>query len=323
MPKDVLKYKAYTISEYLDMPDTPQPYLTAGMIYERGKTVLVGKPKKGKSWLAMKLGISVAIGEPLLGLNVTQAPVLLLEFDRRFLVNAIHEIAQGKNTGNMSIIQAPAVPLNEREGLKFLLESVRRFRPEDGSPLLVIIDHKSACFSGKENEDAPNRQWIETLDKVARMYPVSYLVICQAPKGWRGDVVDLPIGSRILTAWADTVISIDKPSRDTRRLEMVSNYGELEPITYTKDFQVIPTEVTEETKRETAMTIIEEHWDEFKYPNISKKVEEITDTLGYSYKTVWDAYREVKRLKKATGGIHEAVDAEAARDEGERENEYS
>ena len=98
------------------------------------------------------------------------------------------------------------------------------------------------------------------------------------------------------------MISIQKAGRDARRLEIASNYGELEPITYTKDFQVVPAEITEETKRETAMTIIEEHWEEFKYPKISEKVEEIAEKIGCSYGTVWDAYREVKKLKKAAGG---------------------
>jgi hypothetical protein len=227
--------------------------------------------------------------------------VLVLEFDRRYLLGAVHEIARDRKTENMNIVQAPAVPLNKPEGYKLLLASVHEFAPKDDSELLVVIDHESACFAGKENEDDPNRKWIQNLDAVAANYPVSFLVVCQAPKEWRGDIVDLPIGSRILTAWADTVVSIRRKGRATRTLEVVSNYGEVEPITYTKEFQVVPTEQIEETKRETAMAIIKERWHEFKYPNITKKVEEIVKTLGFSPKTVWDAYRAVKLLKKAAG----------------------
>ncbi|MFX0206544.1 MAG: hypothetical protein ACFFDT_11210, partial [Candidatus Hodarchaeota archaeon] len=50
--------------------------------------------------------------------------------------------------------------------------------------------------AGKENEDYPNRKWLDTLEKVDQVHPVSYLVICQAPKGWSGETVDLPFGSR-------------------------------------------------------------------------------------------------------------------------------
>lgn len=210
-----------------------------GMLYKHGKTVLVGKPKSGKSWLALKVGLSVALGEPVLGFRVRPADVLFLEFDRRFLLTAIHEIARGKNTDRMSILPAPAIPLNDNEGYKFLLASVIKCYFTSDRELLIIIDHKSACFAGKENEDQSNRKWLETLEKVDRVHPVSYLVLCQAPKGWRGETVDLPFGSRMLTAWADTVVSIQRASKDTRRLEMVSNYGEIKPFLFTKDFKVI------------------------------------------------------------------------------------
>ena len=82
---------------------------------------------------------------------------------------------------------------------------------------------------------------------------------------------------------------------------MVSNYGEIEPITYTKDFQIVSSDTVEETKLEAAMTIIDEQWAEFKYPSISKKVAEIAEKLGCSYSTAWTAYAEVKKRRKATG----------------------
>jgi hypothetical protein len=285
----------------LDMPNITQPYLVEGLLYERGKTVLVGKPKSGKSWLALKIGLSVASGEPLLGLKVTQAPVLVLEFDRRFLLSAVHEIAQGKRADNMEILPANPTPLNDMEGFRLLMHAVHACYPKSNGQLLVIIDHKSACFTGKENEDVPNRKWIETLDRVNSAFPVVFLVLCQAPKGWKGEIVDLPFRSRILTAWADTVISIQRPNKDTRKFEMISNYGEIEPITYTKDFRVVMQDSGEESKLENAKTLIMEKWDEFKYPNISDKVEEIAEQLGCSYSTVWTAYSEAKKLKRTQG----------------------
>lgn len=130
MPKEIQGYTSYSISEMLDMPNIAQPYLVEGLLYERGKTVLVGKPKSGKSWLALKIGLSVASGEPLLGLKVNQAPVLVLEFDRRFLLSAVHEIAQGKKADNMEILPANPTPLNEFEGYRLLLDAVHRCYPK-------------------------------------------------------------------------------------------------------------------------------------------------------------------------------------------------
>lgn len=299
MPKEILNgIEALSINEYLAIPDIPQPYLLEYLLYRYGKAVLVGKPKTGKSWLALKIGLSIALGEPVLGYKTNQAYVLFLEFDRRFLLTTIHEIAKDKSTDRMSIISAPPTPLNEEEGFKLLAASVIKGYSNSDGRLLVIIDHKSACFAGKEGEDQSNRKWLETLDRVNKIRPVTYLVICQAPKDWKGDIVDLPFGSRLLAAWADTVASIQRAGRNARKLEMVSNYGEIDPITYTKDFQIIGIE-DEETKLEIVMTYIQEHWDEFVYPNISKKVEESVQKTGVSYSTAWSAYNEVKRLMKA------------------------
>lgn len=298
MPDNILGRESISISEYVRMPNVPQPYIVEGMIYEHGKAVVVGKPKFGKSHLALRIGMSAGLGQSMLNLNVVQCPVVLLEFDRRYLLNQIHEISGGQMTDMMHVIPAQGLALNEFEGYRLLLAAAQKYSPKDGSSILVIIDHKSACFAGKENEDAPNKQWIANLDKVAKHYPVSYLVICQAPKSWKGDIADLPIGSRILAAWADTIVSIQKPNRQTRKIEMASNYGEIEPITYTKDFQIIGSE-DEETKLEIVMTYIQEHWDEFVYPNISKKVEESVQKTSVSYSTAWSAYNEVKKLMEA------------------------
>jgi RecA-family ATPase len=298
LTKDIQGHKAYSISDYLAMPNTPQPFLLEGLLYAYGKTVLVGKPKFGKSHLAMRIGRSVALGQPLFNLQTKQAPVLLLEFDRRYLQNSIYEIFEGQPADLMSIIPATGVALNEEEGYRLLLASAREYTLRGENPLLIIIDHKSACFTGKENEDAPNKAWIANLDKVAQHYPVTYLVICQAPKGWKGDIVDLPLGSRIVTAWADTIVSLTKPSRDTQQIDMVSNYGEIDPITYTKDFQIVPPDTSDESKLESAKIAMQEQWDEFKYPNISKKVADIAEKIGVSYSTAWAAYNEVKQLMK-------------------------
>ena len=121
MPDEIMGHQAYSIAEYLKMPNTPQPYLVERMVYEHGKTVVVAKPKMGKSWFTIKLGLSVALGEPLMGLQVKRARVLLLEFDRRFLRATVQEIAQGRDTEAMHILPARGIALNDFNGYQLLL----------------------------------------------------------------------------------------------------------------------------------------------------------------------------------------------------------
>jgi Mrp family chromosome partitioning ATPase len=55
------------ISELLGEPDEPENWLVDGLLPTGGLSVLVGKPKAGKSTLARALAVAVARGEPWLG----------------------------------------------------------------------------------------------------------------------------------------------------------------------------------------------------------------------------------------------------------------
>lgn len=288
---EVNGFRIYSLREVMNMPNTPQATLANKLIFVNGKTVIVAKPKLGKSWLALKLGISVADGDELLGFTTSIAPVLYVDFDRRYLRNTIGELTS-EPSDNFYLTKPSALALNERQGIEVLDDMVSSVKPK-----LVIIDHKSACFSGKENEDEPNRRWCRNLDKVAAKYGVSYLVICQAPKSWRGDIVDLPIGSRILTAWADTIISLKPSGKGFRKLEVESNYGEVEPVVYNKQFQIAPEEQLEKTKLDKAIDAMRALWTQF--PNPTEKVEQVTKLVSCGKNTAWNAYNEVKREKAA------------------------
>lgn len=294
MPREIMGYKSYSLQEIVDMPNKPP--LVKGLLYQHGKTIVVGKPKVGKSRLALGLGISLTEVKPILGLDVQPASVIYLEFDRRNLRLVIQELTQGQAINGMEVMPLSAIALNTKDGYELLANIVREFRRGKEGETVVMIDHKSVCFIGKENDDAPNRVWIGNLDKVAELFPVTYLVVCQAPKNWHGTIADLPIGSRILAAWADTIISLQPSGKTFRKLEVSGNYDELEPIIYNKQFQIVD-KVSEETKTEQAIEAIRKIWGRLIYPDITKEVEKVAESVGCSYGIAWDAYREVKKEK--------------------------
>jgi hypothetical protein len=289
-------FKGYSFREAISMPNSPQPYLIEHLIYKKGKTVLVGKPKMGKSWFSIKASYCVAGNMDFLGLKTNIGRVAYLEFDRRFLTNTIHQLASEEEREMIKdwyIWKLPALALNRDADLKEIDKIVAKTKPD-----LVVIDHKSACFAGSENDDEPNRKWVQGLDTLAEKYGIVLLVVAQCPKRWRGDIQDLPLGSRILTAWADTIISITKSGDNARKIEISSNYGELEPIHYDNNFNVVTGEYTEITKQDIAKDMLLERWEECVYPNITKIVSDIAAKIKVSYKTVWDAYREIKLEKQ-------------------------
>jgi len=290
----------YDIGEVSGMSNAPQPYIIQHLIFKGGKTVIVGKPKMGKSWLVMKLGISIGQGIPILNLQTNQYNVLYIEFDRRSLINSINTIASDGLWGSFYIYKASVVALNTEEGLNFLDGLIQLMvKEKKAMPNLIIIDHKSACFSGKEADDDSNRKWIQNLDIIAERYSVAYLVVCQAPKGFKGeleDIVDLPFGSRILTAWADTVISIKKKGNKYRQLEIASNYSDLESIVYDKEFHIVIE--AETTKVDVVQELLLAQWSEMKPGQVSARIEAISKEAKCSYKTTWDAYKIIKEEKK-------------------------
>lgn len=286
-------HSAFTLGSILNTPYVEQPYLLRNMIYKHGKTVLVGKPKSGKSWLAIKISVSLAKVEECLGFGTTKAPVLYLEFDRRRLDMAIHEIAGDKETEDVVFVPLQLLAINTDDGFKTFEGIIKAFcQRYKEQEVLVVIDHKSFSFFGKENDDVPNKIWKDNLDRVAKDLPVTYLVLAQAPKGWGGDVVDLPFGSRALGAWADTIISVTPSGRSFRRLDVVSNYGDVEPLIYDKEFTVYQQEEIEAPKLARAVECMREIWDEFPLP--SKKVEKAKVMAGCGWNTAWDAYKQVR-----------------------------
>lgn len=124
MPEEIAGFMVYSMREILNMPNNPQATIVEKLIYRNGKTVLVGKPKLGKSWLALKLGISTANGDSILGFNTKMSPVLYLEFDRRFLRNTIGRLTD-KPTGNWYLSKLPALALNEKKGMSVVDKIIR------------------------------------------------------------------------------------------------------------------------------------------------------------------------------------------------------
>ena len=290
------KLKLYTLKDIQEMPQDQQKMVVENLIYENGKSVLVAKPKFGKSWLALAISIAVANGDSILGLKPRMCPVLYLDFDRRFLTNTVHSITSVQLTHeeNWMISQPTGRCINHPEDFKVIDELIGLAKPK-----LVVIDHKSACFLGKENEDESNKAWTRGIDALHTKYGAAFLVLCQAPKGWSSsnDIIDMPYGGRQLGAWLDTMISLSRSGKHFRKLQRVGNYeGELE-LTYDKDFRVVTEDAAEITKIDLAKELLAERWAECVKPHVSRIIKEVARDLGCSQPPVWDAYKELKQEK--------------------------
>lgn len=80
--RQLKKLQTYKASELYGKQLERPPVIVRGMI-PSGLTVLAGAPKRGKSWLALELGINVANGDNFLGMKTTQGDVLYMDLESR------------------------------------------------------------------------------------------------------------------------------------------------------------------------------------------------------------------------------------------------
>jgi hypothetical protein len=76
-----LTNRIITGGELYDMPENATAWLIDGLLPLKGLSMLVGKPKSGKSCLLRQLVISVLHGEKFLGRDTTQAPVFYIALE--------------------------------------------------------------------------------------------------------------------------------------------------------------------------------------------------------------------------------------------------
>src|SRR5436190_17685404 len=91
------QFDIVTAAELADMIFPPVSYVVDGYIAE-GLTILAGRPKAGKSWLALNFGTAVASGGVALGsvrVEVGDVLYLALEDNRRRLKQRLKQIMQG------------------------------------------------------------------------------------------------------------------------------------------------------------------------------------------------------------------------------------
>jgi AAA domain-containing protein len=94
-----VKLGLLTASELMNMQLPPVRYILEGYIAE-GLTILAGRPKLGKSWLALDIGIAVAMGGYALNIRADQGDVLYLalEDNRRRMQKRLRQILQSRET---------------------------------------------------------------------------------------------------------------------------------------------------------------------------------------------------------------------------------
>jgi RecA-family ATPase len=190
------------IQEIRHMVDAP--WLIPGVLQEGAFAALVGKPGVCKTFTALGLSFSIAMGLPWAGRQVRSGGVIYIAgegtcgFPRRL---AGWEQFHGMEVDNMHVITSPVNFLDPV--MNSALIKASRELPE--LPVLVVIDTLARSFGGgDENSTKDMNLFISEVDRLRESLGCAVLVVHHPPHG--GTKLR---GSSALPGALDTIISVE------------------------------------------------------------------------------------------------------------------
>jgi hypothetical protein len=205
------------LGELLREPPDRRRWVAANMLPAGGTSLVVSKPKVGKSTLVRSLAFAVARGTPWLGRATERGTVLYCTFEEnrdqfRRAWSAMG--ATGDEPIKVFCDRAPGV-----DAVAWLRDAIERERPA-----LVVIDTLFKFVRVKDvSAYAEVYKALEPLIDLARDTGTHILVVHHSPKGERG-AGDEALGSTAILGSVDTMLTLRRTEHH-RTVRSIQRYG--------------------------------------------------------------------------------------------------
>lgn len=214
----------------------PVQYVVPGYIAE-GATILAGRPKLGKSWLMLDVGLAVARGGSCLGdIRCDEGDVLYLALEdneRRLQSRITKLIGACGNDWPARFYYSTEWPRSEDGGL----ENVRVWLKAREKPRLVVVDVLAAFRSPRKREDTlyeGDYAAVKELQRIASEMEVAIVIVHHLRKSAAEiDPFEKVSGTLGLSGAADTVLVLD---RDGNGATLYGRGRDIEEIETAVDF---------------------------------------------------------------------------------------
>ncbi|MDR7433465.1 MAG: AAA family ATPase [Armatimonadota bacterium] len=208
-----------TAAELLVQAEEDTPWLVEGLLPAGGMSVLVAKPKVGKSTLARALAVAVAQGRGFLGRKVRQGPVLLLSLEERPGDVRRHLRQLGLKPEDPLLV---AFDLGPKQ-----LDQLRAW-VEQHRPVLVVVDPLIRVVRVIDMAAyAEVARALEGLVDLAHASGAHVQLVHHAPKlGDDRSAVDAPLGTTAISGAVDVVLHLKRTPEGRRFLASVQRVGE-------------------------------------------------------------------------------------------------
>lgn len=201
-------------NDYIALPDTKEEWILEDVLPAGGLANFYGKPKTGKSFAALGLGLAVSSGQPSwLGFDIKQhGPVAYLQIDtpRGEWKSRLRKLNHhGYNISQMAVIDMDMAPYPYNVLLPqhqaFLRHTLAQIRP-----VLVFVDTLREAHEGDENNSTDMKKVVNMLRSLAR--PAAMVLLSHSRKDSAhtvvsgGDLMDDARGSSYLAGRMDSVV---------------------------------------------------------------------------------------------------------------------
>ncbi|MBO6719418.1 MAG: AAA family ATPase [Rhizobiaceae bacterium] len=220
----------------LSMEFPPVVYVVPGVIAE-GLTILGGRPKLGKSWLALSAAIAVASGGTVLGEQCEQgdALYLALEDNQRRLQDRLKTLLPALKSmrPDLSRLQLDTEAPKIDGGL---IERLDAWRIAAVNPRMVIIDTLAMVRPlKKRTQDAYEADYaaLSPLQRYASEHRLAVVVVTHVRKMEAADPLEMISGTNGLTGAADSILVLNRDTdgpklygrgRDIKELEKAMRF---------------------------------------------------------------------------------------------------
>jgi KaiC/GvpD/RAD55 family RecA-like ATPase len=206
-----------SLAELLSSPDAPIDYVLENRLVAGTVSVVVAKPKVGKSTFARNLCLAISRGEDFLGLKTKCGECIYLALEERKEEVRADFRAMGADGGEPILIHAASAPT---EGIRALCDLMRERRP-----VFVVIDPLFRLARIRDEKAyAETYAALGPLIDAARLTGTHVQATHHAGKSMKADAIDSPLGSTAIGG-AFSALFVMRRTEAYRTLQSVQRVG--------------------------------------------------------------------------------------------------
>ncbi len=215
---------AYSAQEIMDMDLSQTATIVPGII-SQGVTLLVSKPKIGKSYLCLHIGLGVASGGKVLGIEVAAQDVLYMALE-----DTIEDMQQRlqKVLGSASVPDRFKIVFRWASLGKGGLEDLEEWLVKHPETRLVMIDILVKICDLNQGNYHADYETISKFKGIAARHKIAIVLVHHLRKTGARDEFDRVSGSTGLTGAVDTIARLNRKRLQTEATLLISGRNQKE-----------------------------------------------------------------------------------------------